>query len=100
MKADRPQRPAPPPDGSAGWHHLGPKSREHLAAVGIHTAADLRAHDAFDVYARVKARWPGASRNLVYALLGAQEGRDWRDIARERRTEVLLRLDDMGLAPR
>ena len=85
---------------SAGWQGLGPKSREQLAAIGIHTPDDLRAGDAFDVYARVKARWPGASRNLVYALLGAQEGRDWRDIARERRTEVLLRLDAMGLAPR
>lgn len=83
-----------------GWQGLGPKSREMLAAVGIRTPADLRAADAFEVYARIKARWPAASRNLVYALLGAQEGRDWRDIARERRTEVLLRLDALGLAPR
>ena len=47
-----------------------------------------------------KARWPGASLNLLYALMGAQEDRDWRDIARERRSEALLRLDDLGLAPR
>ncbi|RZJ11514.1 MAG: transcriptional regulator [Rubrivivax sp.] len=85
---------------SRGWQGLGPKSREQLAAIGIHTPEDLKAHDAFDVYARLKARWPAASRNLVYALLGAQEGRDWRDIARERRTEVLLHLDALGLAPR
>ncbi|HEY9109783.1 MAG TPA: TfoX/Sxy family DNA transformation protein [Roseateles sp.] len=85
---------------SGAWRGLGPRSREQLAAVGIHSVDDLRARDAFDVYARIKARWPGASRNLVYALLGAQEGRDWRDIARERRTEVLLRLDALGLAPR
>ncbi|WP_162254400.1 TfoX/Sxy family DNA transformation protein [Pelomonas sp. Root1444] len=85
---------------SAGWQGLGPRSREQLAAIGIDTPDRLRSCDAFDAYARIKARWPGASRNLVYALLGAQEGRDWRDIARERRTEVLLRLDAMGLAPR
>lgn len=85
---------------SAGWQGLGPKSREQLAAVGIHTPAELRACDAFEVYARIKARWPGASRNLVYALLGAQQGRDWREVAREQRTDVLLRLDAMGLAPR
>lgn len=85
---------------SADWQGLGPRSREQLAAIGIHTPDELKLSDAFDVYARIKARWPGASRNLVYALLGAQEGRDWRDIARERRTEVLLRLDAMGLAPR
>jgi DNA transformation protein and related proteins len=85
---------------SKEWQGLGAKSREQLAAVGIHTPDELRSSDAFDVYARIKVRWPGASRNLVYALIGAQEGRHWRDIARERRTEVLLRLDAMGLAPR
>lgn len=85
---------------SEGWQGLGPRSREQLAAIGIHTPAELRSRDAFEVYALIKARWPGASRNLVYALLGAQEARDWRDVARERRTEVLLRLDAMGLAPR
>jgi DNA transformation protein and related proteins len=85
---------------NGGWQGLGPRSREQLAAIGIQTPDELRAADAFEVYARIKARWPGASRNLVYALLGAQEGRDWRDIARERRTEVLLRLDAMRLAPR
>lgn len=83
-----------------GWQGLGPRSREQLAAVGIHTPAELQACDAFEVYARIKARWPAANRNLVYALLGAQEGRHWLDVARERRTEVLLRLDAMGLAPR
>jgi DNA transformation protein and related proteins len=85
---------------TADWQGLGPRSREQLGAIGIHSPDELRAHDAFEVYARIKARWPGASRNLVYALLGAQEGRDWREIARERRTEVLLRLDAVGLAPR
>jgi DNA transformation protein len=85
---------------AAGWRGLGPKSRAQLAAIGIHTPEHLRACDAFEVYARIRARWPGAGRNLVYALLAAQEERDWRDIARERRTEVLLRLDALGLAPR
>jgi DNA transformation protein len=83
-----------------GWRGLGPRSREQLAALGILTPQQLAERDAFELYAAVRARWPGTSRNLVYALLGAQEGRDWRDIARERRTEVLLRLDAMGLAPR
>jgi DNA transformation protein and related proteins len=85
---------------SSAWQGLGPKSREQLAGIGILTLDELRASDAFEVYARIKARWPDASRNLVYALLGAQEERDWREVARERRTEVLLRLDAMGLAPR
>ena len=89
-------KPAP----GAGWPGLGPRSREQLAAIGIDTPDALRAQDAFEVYARVKARWPAASRNLVYALLALQEGGDWREVARERRTEVLMRLEQMGLAPR
>lgn len=82
------------------WNSLGPKSRAQLARLGILTLEQLRARDPYEVFAAVKANWPGASRNLVYALMAAQEGRDWREIARERRTEVLLRLDALGLAPR
>jgi DNA transformation protein len=37
------------------------------------------------------------SLNLLYALIGAVEDRDWRDVAREDRTAILLRLEDMGL---
>jgi len=83
-----------------GMRGLGPRSREQLAALGIHDLAQLRQQDAYALYAQLKARWPGASLNLLYALMGAQENRDWRDIARERRSEALLRLDDLGLAPR
>jgi DNA transformation protein len=79
---------------------LGPKSRAQLAALGVHSLSDLRAQDAIDLYARLKRQWPGASMNLLYALIGAQDDLDWREVARERRTELLLRLDDLGLAPK
>lgn len=82
------------------WLNLGPKSRAWLGEIGIETPAQLQAADAFQLYARLKARDPGVSLNLLYALLGAQEGRHWREVQRDRRTEILLRLDDMGLAPR
>jgi DNA transformation protein len=83
----------------AGWSGLGPKSRAALSRVGVSSPAQLRAADAVRLYLQVKAHWPAASLNLLYALVGAQEGRDWREIARERRTELLLRLDDLGAAP-
>lgn len=79
---------------------LGPASRARLASLGVHDLAQLRAQEPYALYARIKARWPAASMNLLYALIGAQEDRDWREIARERRSEALLRLDAMGLAPR
>ena len=37
------------------------------------------------------------SLNLLYALIGAVENRDWREVARYDRTSILLRLQDMGL---
>jgi DNA transformation protein len=71
-----------------------------LARVGVHTAADLQGVDAVAVYRQVKALWPAASLNLLYALVAAQEGGDWRAVARERRTELLMRLDDQARAAR
>lgn len=86
--------------GIADLRGLGGKSAAMLARVGVASAADLRAANAVELYLRVKERFPQASLNLLYALIGAQEDRDWRDIARERRTELLLRLDALGKAPR
>jgi DNA transformation protein len=75
---------------------LGPKTEEMLAPLGITTAEQLRASDPFDVYARV----PGASLNLLYALIGAIEGQHWIDVKRERRLEILTRLEALGIAAR
>jgi TfoX C-terminal domain len=33
----------------------------------------------FDLYRQLKQRHPQVSRNLLYALIGAQENRDWRE---------------------
>ena len=83
--------------GTASFQGLGPKSRQWLGAVGIHTPEQLAAQDPFEVFARLKAMQPGVSLNLLYALIGAVEGRDWRAVAREDRTSIVLRLEEMGL---
>ena len=59
---------------------LGPKSREMLANIGIDTAEQLRAADAFDVYARLHQVIPNVSLNMLYALIGAQEDLPWKSI--------------------
>jgi DNA transformation protein len=79
---------------------LGPRSAEMLPLVGIRTADELLATDPYEVYARLRAAVPGTSLNALYAIIGAIEDRNWLDIKRERKGEILMRLEDMGLAPR
>jgi DNA transformation protein and related proteins len=101
-----PERTTRPPeqtrsaDGGAALAELrglGSVSTQMLTSVGITSAQQLRQADLYMLYARIKAKHPRASINLLYAMMGAAEDRDWRDIAKDRRTEVLIRLDDMGL---
>jgi predicted flap endonuclease-1-like 5' DNA nuclease len=73
--------------------NLGPKSSAALAAAGIHTLTELRRLGAVPAYRRAKRTVPGVSLNLLYALVGALEGLDWREVQRSRRLELLLQLD-------
>jgi DNA transformation protein and related proteins len=76
---------------------LGPRSVDMLAEIGINTSAKLRKADLYQLYKRIKTKHPRTSLNLLYAMIGAAENTDWRDVAKDRRSEVLMRLDDMGL---
>lgn len=76
---------------------LGPASIAVLGRLGIHTLAQLRAADAIELYDRARAIAPRTSLNLLYAIIGAAENRDWRDVARRDRTGLLLELDRRGL---
>jgi DNA transformation protein and related proteins len=73
--------------------NLGPKSRQWLAEVGVHDLEDLSTRDAVEVYLAVKSRQSQASVNLLYALAGAQQGVHWQVVAREQRSQWLMRLD-------
>lgn len=79
---------------------LGPKSSAALRSVGINSIEELRARDPFDVYALLKANVPGTSLNFLYGLIAAVEDVHWQEIKRTRRTEILLRLEEMGIAPK
>jgi DNA transformation protein len=86
-------------DSIAALRSLGPVSQRLLGQIGITTASQLRAEDPFLLYAALKAQQPGVSLNLLYALIAAIEDRDWREVAQTDRTRILMRLDDLGLAP-
>ena len=78
---------------------LGPKSAQMLAAAGIESVAQLQVLGAVAAYVRVKQTCPGASLNLLWALEGALSGQDWRTVAREHRTSLLLALDQALTPP-
>ena len=80
----------PPPSDLPG---LGPKSLAMLAAAGIHSRVDLESLGSVQAYLRVKAAGQNASLNLLWAVEGALTGEDWRVVAREERTRLLLALD-------
>ena len=78
---------------------FGPRSEEILAEVEIHTIDDFMAIDPYDLYAKLKPM-KGMGLNSIYAIIGARENLSWLDIAKNRKTEILMRLDDLGLAPK
>lgn len=84
----------------AALRGLGPKSAAMLADAGFASPEALRSADPFVVFAKVKRVHPQTSLNLLYALIGAADDRDWREVARQERTTVLWRLDELGMAPR
>lgn len=80
--------------------NLGPRSRAWLADAGITSLPALRRLGAAAAYVRVKQRQPAASLNLLWALEGALTGQHWQKVARDRRTHLLLALEDAQAAAR
>lgn len=78
---------------------FGPKSEEILAQVEIHSVEQFMQTDAFELYAALKEKVKGTGLNSIYAILGAQQDLHWQEVARTQKYEILMRLDDMGLAP-
>lgn len=87
-------------DDRDDWRGLGPRSRAWLREAGVDTAEALRGRDPVALYLAVRDAHPEASLNLLWALAGAQQRRPWRQVAREQRTDLLLRLDDALAARR
>lgn len=80
--------------------NLGFKTEEMLSRIGITTPDQLRKADPFEVYSRLRESVPGTSLVALYALIGAVEDQHWLNVKRDRRMEILVRLDDMGIAPK
>lgn len=79
---------------------FGPKSEEILARVNINNVDDFIAVDPFELYKRLKETVKGTGLNSLYAIIGARENCHWQTVAKEQKIAILLRLEDMGLAPK
>ncbi len=76
---------------------FGLRSEEILAAVGIVTVEGFLAADPYELYAELRSV-AGVGLNMMYAIIGARENVPWVDVASGRKTEILMHLDDLGLA--
>jgi DNA transformation protein len=60
--------------------NLGPVTEQQLMSLGISTPAELGAVGAVDAWRQLRAAYPTVNRICLYALAGALEGVDWRDL--------------------
>lgn len=61
--------------------NLGPKSREWLASVGVHTIDDIARLGIIETYRRVKAAYPEkVTLNLLWGLQAALLGIRWDEL--------------------
>jgi len=75
--------------------NLGPRSIEWLSAAGITSPERLQELGAVRAFVRARARNPGVSLNLLWALEGALTGRRWQDVAETDRASLLMALEDV-----
>jgi len=78
---------------------FGPKSEQILAHVGINSVEDFMNIDPYELYALLKPM-KGMGLNSIYAILGARENISWIEIKNTRKTEILMRLEELGMAPK
>lgn len=78
---------------------FGPRSEEILSEVGIHSLDEFMRIDPYELYALIKPM-KGMGLNSIYSIIGARENISWIDIKNTRKLEILLKLEDLGLAPK
>jgi DNA transformation protein len=65
-----------------------------LAVAGICSLQQLREFCSVGAFLAVKKTGQKPSINLLFAIEGALTDRDWKDIAKNERLSLLLRLDE------
>ena len=75
--------------------NMGPKSREWLASVGIHSLDDVAKLGVVETYRRVKAAYPEkVSLNLLYGLQAALFDLPWNELPPDIKEELKRQVED------
>ena len=68
---------------------MGPKSRQWLASIDVHTLDDVVSLGVIETYKRVKAAYPEkVSLNLLYALQAALLDLPWNELPPDIKEEL------------
>lgn len=73
--------------------NIGKVSGEWLANAGIHSVEDLQEFGVIKAYCVIKSFETKVSLNLLWALEGAVQNLDFREITTQRKTELLNELN-------
>ena len=75
--------------------NLGPKSKEWLASVGVHTLDDVVNLGVVETYRRVKAAYPEkVSLNLLYGLQAALLDLPWNELPPDIKQELKQQVEN------
>ena len=73
---------------------LGPASEKMLQSIAINTAEDLKKMGAIRAFIKLKKELQKKpSLNMLYAMVGALEGKHWVDIAKKEKGRLIMELD-------
>jgi DNA transformation protein len=68
---------------------IGPKSKQWLASIDVHTLDDVVSLGVIETYKRVKAAYPeNVSLNLLYALQAALLDLPWNELPPDIKDEL------------
>ncbi|NVJ97921.1 MAG: TfoX/Sxy family DNA transformation protein [Alphaproteobacteria bacterium] len=76
--------------------YLGPKSKDTLNAIGIHTVGELKNAGVIDTYLRIKQAGFPASLNFVWAMYAGLMGVDFHRVPSEFKEAVKAEIKRAG----
>lgn len=75
--------------------NMGPKSREWLASVGVHTLDDVANLGVVETYKRVKTAYPEkVTLNMLWGLQAALLGIRWDELPPDIKSELKRQVEE------